>query len=370
MNKQERITGKDGKLFKRLMILLFAASFVFALFFVYDIVLQAMENGEDDTSPSEEITSSRTPDENIVTRPPMKLYVSDKVSFLAHLTVDGKDYTYPFNVGDNATVQTLLDRAGVKLSDTDYINKYDRDTVLFEDIYVEIGRVTYEYVTETVTIPYETEVIPVSYRLYRLAYGGYYDSDSRKTYSERAGENGVKTITTRVKYVDGVKVGQTKVSEKITKQPVSARVYEDINYKFDRGNGAPTQYLEMYKDIQVTSYYSTSVGGQTTTSGKACQIGRVAADLSRYPIGTKLYIILPDGFVYGYCTVEDKGGAVKGNIIDLFFDSKADSVGRLGCTGDTSTCRNCKNYGTCDEFCTVYVIEWGKDKNGNELPHR
>lgn len=51
-----------------------------------------------------------------------------------------------------------------------------------------------------------------------------------------------------------------------------------------------------------------------TASGKKAKVGTIAADTSKYPIGTVMYI--PG---YGYGTVEDRGGAVKGDHIDLFF---------------------------------------------------
>lgn len=51
----------------------------------------------------------------------------------------------------------------------------------------------------------------------------------------------------------------------------------------------------------------------------------IAADLSVYPLGTILYI--PD---YGYGVVTDKGGAIKGNKIDLFFDTVEDVYAQWG----------------------------------------
>lgn len=51
----------------------------------------------------------------------------------------------------------------------------------------------------------------------------------------------------------------------------------------------------------------------------------IAADLSVFPIGTILYI--PD---YGYGVVADKGGAIKGNKIDLFYDSVDDVYSEWG----------------------------------------
>jgi len=51
--------------------------------------------------------------------------------------------------------------------------------------------------------------------------------------------------------------------------------------------------------------------------------GTIAADTKYYPFGTRMYI--PG---YGWGTVEDRGGAIKGpDRIDLYFDSHADALG-------------------------------------------
>ncbi len=51
-----------------------------------------------------------------------------------------------------------------------------------------------------------------------------------------------------------------------------------------------------------------------TASGTKARPGTIAADTSVYPFGTVMYI--PG---YGYGRVEDRGGAIKGEHIDLFF---------------------------------------------------
>ena len=58
-----------------------------------------------------------------------------------------------------------------------------------------------------------------------------------------------------------------------------------------------------------------------TASGKKAKVGTIAADTSKYPFGTVMYI--PG---YGYGTVEDRGGAIKGDHIDLFFKSHKDAL--------------------------------------------
>ena len=47
----------------------------------------------------------------------------------------------------------------------------------------------------------------------------------------------------------------------------------------------------------------------------------IAADTARYPFGTVMYV--PG---YGYGRVEDKGSAITGNHIDVFFKRHRDAV--------------------------------------------
>ncbi|MDZ4861583.1 MAG: 3D domain-containing protein [Candidatus Hydrogenedentes bacterium] len=58
-----------------------------------------------------------------------------------------------------------------------------------------------------------------------------------------------------------------------------------------------------------------------TASGEKAKPGTIAADTSKYPFGTVMYV--PG---YGYGTVQDRGGAIKGERIDLFFKSHQDAL--------------------------------------------
>ncbi|MBI2421284.1 MAG: 3D domain-containing protein [Candidatus Hydrogenedentes bacterium] len=53
-----------------------------------------------------------------------------------------------------------------------------------------------------------------------------------------------------------------------------------------------------------------------TASGTKAKVGTIAADTKKYPFGTVMYI--PG---YGYGRVEDRGTAIQGEHIDLYFDS-------------------------------------------------
>ncbi len=57
-----------------------------------------------------------------------------------------------------------------------------------------------------------------------------------------------------------------------------------------------------------------------TASGTRCEAGRTIAAPSRFPFGTKLMF---NGNVY---TVEDRGGAIVNNVLDLYVDSNSEAL--------------------------------------------
>ena len=64
-----------------------------------------------------------------------------------------------------------------------------------------------------------------------------------------------------------------------------------------------------------------------TASGMQACYGVVAVDPNVIPLGTKLYIASADGsYVYGCAIAGDTGGGIKGNKIDLFYNSRAEAL--------------------------------------------
>ncbi len=91
-----------------------------------------------------------------------------------------------------------------------------------------------------------------------------------------------------------------------------------------------------------TAYYSGGSGGAawTTAVGARVGVGTVAVDPKVIPYYTKMVIQTTNGRrVYGMGTALDCGGAVKGNIVDLWFPSKGD----------------CYNWGRRN--VTVYILD-------------
>ena len=86
-----------------------------------------------------------------------------------------------------------------------------------------------------------------------------------------------------------------------------------------------------------TAYYSGGDGGAawTTAVGASVGVGTVAVDPKVIPYYTKMFIQTTNGRrVYGMGTALDCGGAIKGNIVDLWVPTKADcySWGRRNVT--------------------------------------
>ena len=83
-----------------------------------------------------------------------------------------------------------------------------------------------------------------------------------------------------------------------------------------------TAYTASYKD---TGKSPSHPGYGITYTGTRARVGTVAVDPRVIPLGTKMYV---EG--YGYAVAEDIGGAIKGNKIDLYFNTlkEANNFGR------------------------------------------
>lgn len=103
--------------------------------------------------------------------------------------------------------------------------------------------------------------------------------------------------------------------------------------------GGETYYYSKVLTCTATAYSCEGYVGHTY-SGTVARVGAIAVDPSVIPLGTRLYIVTNDGrYIYGYCVAEDTGGSIKGNKVDLYFDTIAE----------------CWQFGV--RTCTVYVLD-------------
>ena len=177
-------------------------------------------------------------------------------------------------------------------------------------------------VVEQETIPYETITKDASQ-----------GSEDTKNKVIQQGEDGIREITYKVKYQNEEEIEKIKLSETVVKEPVNKIVQVQRNITSRAGStvaktannnastGTPTGPTRIFK---VTAYCSCAkccgkVTGRTA-SGTHATAGQTVAASGQFAFGTKLNI---NGQEY---TVEDRGGAIQGNRIDIYMNSHAEAV--------------------------------------------
>ena len=82
--------------------------------------------------------------------------------------------------------------------------------------------------------------------------------------------------------------------------------------------------------VTATAYTTEGHSNKLTYLGTTARVGAIAVDPKVIPLRTKVYVEVPGGrWFYGKATCEDTGGAIKGNRIDLFFNTE-DECYRFG----------------------------------------
>ncbi len=247
-------------------------------------------------------------------------------AFGVGLEYDGNAITLSLTSG---TVADALKAAGVTVGKDDIVTP-SLDTELSEYTHIVIQRVTFETVTETEEIEFDTK---------RVENSNLYVGDNEVT---TKGVNGEKVYTYTEKYVDGVYVDRTLEKEETVKEPVDEVITVGTK-KVDtlsayKNTTAPISELDVPDDLKldkngmpknykskVNAKATAYTGDPATASGRTPMPGHIAVDPNEYPYGTELYIVSADGsYVYGYCIAADTGGFVEmGNTdVDLYLDNE------------------------------------------------
>jgi len=138
------------------------------------------------------------------------------------------------------------------------------------------------------------------------------------------GQEGVKQLTYRDVIENGKKTKSVLVQTKVIKEPVSRILAYGTSGTINRGN--ETIRFQKAFEMTATAYYpgpeSTGKWADGYTKiGLRATFGVVAVDPNVIPLRSRLYI---DG--YGFAIAADVGGAIKGNRIDLCYDTKAEAL--------------------------------------------
>jgi 3D (Asp-Asp-Asp) domain-containing protein len=157
--------------------------------------------------------------------------------------------------------------------------------------------------------------------------------------SVREGSEGKKEKIYKVVKEDGKEVRRTLVKESVALNPVDKVVEHGtmLSHKTSRGdflrydkvlNMRATAYTASFAD---TGKHPGHPEFGITYTGVKARKGIIAVDPRVIPLGTKVYVEvagdIPD---YGYAVAADIGSAIKGDLIDLYFDSQS-FVNKWGC---------------------------------------
>ena len=275
-------------------------------------------------------------------------------SKMVEVHIDG---TIRFERATEKTVGDSLTALGIILSETDTVSPA-KETEIAENMVIVVDRIE---------IIEEVKEIPIPYKAIRKTDSSKYVD--QKTV-EQYGVPGKRIETSKVIKKNGVEISREllkteQVSEPIdeiviwgTKQKAAVtkkkQTVSSSNNSFKaagkeassaaKNSGKGFNYSKVYT-MTATAYDpspGTNAGYSKTAYGLIPQYGVVAVDPKVIPLGTKLYIESADGgksWVYGYCIAGDTGGAIKGNKVDLCYNTKAE----------------CRKFGR--QQATVYVLE-------------
>ncbi|MEE0264412.1 MAG: G5 domain-containing protein [Acutalibacteraceae bacterium] len=257
------------------------------------------------------------------------MVVTIKPTKTVNISADGNKCNVKVPAG---TVKNAMDYLKITLGKNDKINCELTDEIT-DDMSIVITRVDYKNVSSVEKIPFDvietyTDELPEG-----------------ETKIAVKGVDGQSKTVTKQTLINGVVNSEEVVSTTITKEPVAEEILigtmtEEEATTNSVASAKPALKQESTKSDNViydeagneVVYTSVLHGsgtaycaepGALTASGKEVFVGGVAVNPNIIPLGTKLYIVADDGYVYGYATAVDTGGALmEGSaLVDLFYFS-------------------------------------------------
>ena len=218
-----------------------------------------------------------------------------------------------------------------KVTDEKVIVAEEVESVTTEELLGKYVTITEKIIIEQVEIPYETVTKDIS------AAG----TETKDSIIQK-GKNGLKEIKYKVRYQDEQEIERTVISEEIIKEPVEKiiQISTKISSRSGKRDGASSPEAiaasvagktPAVKNLNTSAYCSCmTCCGKTngvTSSGAIAKEWYTVAAGSGYPIGTLIYIPAlankPNG---GWFVVEDRGGAISNNKIDIYMGSHSSAL--------------------------------------------
>lgn len=236
------------------------------------------------------------------------------------VNVDG---TTKIHFTTQSNVGSLIKELGVTLDEDDKVTPAV-DSAVTADLNIQIVRVTKHNVEKTEAVPF-TVVKTADKNL-----------PKGQTKVVEQGSEGLVVHNIEKVYEDGVFVSKRWLGKEVVKPATSkviavgtketavlsasiTRSDESVNISgLTTKDGVSFKYKKVLKNVTLTAYSSEEDGiGTRTASGTTVTEGRtIAVDKSVVPLGWWVYI---EGI--GFRKAEDTGGAIKGNKMDVYYDS-------------------------------------------------
>lgn len=231
------------------------------------------------------------------------------------LTADGtvKDiYSIEEDLG------SALKKADITLNETDEVTPA-LDTPVTEGMQAQIVRVKTEIVKEEQLMSFHEITVP--------------RDDKEKGYVSvvQEGDTGWAEATFSVTTRDGEIIAKEMLTQDVIVEPVAKVIEygtsEGRYVQTSRGGVRYKRVLQCNATAYDPSPSSNGGYGGRTATGMAAQYGVIAVDPRVIPLGSRVYVESSDGgksWVYGFAIAADTGGAIKGNKVDLCYNTKAE----------------------------------------------
>ena len=222
---------------------------------------------------------------------------------------------------EGESVLSILNRAGIQVGNMDVVTPAI-NAPSSSGMVISVTRQSKGHAEEFVSIPYD------------VVYSDAKDIARGTVKEVTAGVPGQRKLVYETVLKDGEEVSRRLISDSVVKKPVNAKRLRGtggvlVISRFREGFAkAPENVTSLsYSRVLTCNATAYTHTGYNTASGTYPRLGSVAVDPKVIKLGTKLYIVSEDGkWVYGYCVAEDTGGAIKGNKVDLFFNTNAECI--------------------------------------------
>lgn len=215
-----------------------------------------------------------------------------------------------------------------KAGDIPVVEAEKTDYIATEEILNKYDTIVEKIITEQVVIPFETITKDVSVQ-----------GTDTATKVLQAGVNGLKEIKYKVRLQEDVEIDRSVISEEIIKEPVDKIVQistKVITRSGSRVSGETLAASVIGRQATVVSMNASAYCACVNCCGKTNGITASGASATPWytlaagrgvPIGTIVYIpSLSHTANGGWFVVQDRGGAISNNRIDIFMGSHGEAI--------------------------------------------